>query len=116
MHQFIISLQDSGAPVGSVYIQSVDYVHKNAEYGIFIGDIDARGKGCGTDAAKLMICYSFEYLGLHKLYLRVLADNRAAIRSYEKAGFITEGILRDEIFADGKFHDVIRMSIIKEAQ
>ena len=116
VHQFIITLKDSGASVGSVYIQSVDYVHKNAEYGIFIGDINARGKGCGTDAAKLMIRYSFETLGLHKLYLRVLANNSAAIRSYEKAGFITESIMRDEIFADGKFHDVIRMSIIKEAQ
>jgi len=51
---------------------------------------------------------------LHKLYLRVISDNQRAIRSYEKAGFEIEGVLKDDIFVDGKFCDVTRMAIIRE--
>lgn len=114
VYQFIIHTKETGNPVGSVYIQSVDLTHKNAEYGIFIGEPEAKGKGYGTDAAKLMIQFAFEELKLHKLYLRVLTDNVRAIHSYEKAGFKTEGVLIDEIFVDGRFHDITRMSIIRE--
>ena len=112
--QFIIHLQDSGKAIGSVYMQNIDHVHKNAEYGIFIGDESARGRGCGTDAAKLAVKYAFETLGLHKLYLRVISDNTRAIASYERAGFVVEGNLQDEIFVDGKFCDVTRMAIIRK--
>lgn len=113
-YQFIILLRDSGLPIGSVYIQSINNVHKSAEFGIFIGESAVNSKGCGTDAAKLMIHFALEELGLHKLYLRVLADNQRAIRSYEKAGFVSEGVMRDEIYVDGRFRDVTRMSIIRE--
>lgn len=112
--QFIICLRENDLPIGSVYMQSIDHVHKNAEYGIFIGEEAARGKGCGSDAAKLAVQYAFEELQLHKLYLRVISDNQRAIRSYEHAGFVVEGVMRDEIFVDGKFCDVTRMAIIRE--
>jgi RimJ/RimL family protein N-acetyltransferase len=53
--QFIIYLREGNIPVGSVYMQSIDHKHKNAEYGIFIGEAAARGHGCGTDAARLAV-------------------------------------------------------------
>ena len=111
--QFIIYLCEGDIPVGSVYMQSIDHKHKNAEYGIFIGEEAARGHGCGTDAARLAIKYAFDVLGLHKLYLRVFSDNERAIRSYERAGFVTEGVMRDDVCIDGKFYDVTRMAILK---
>ena len=40
-------------PVGSVYFRDIDRVKKEAEYGIFLGEDDAAGKGYGTEAAKL---------------------------------------------------------------
>ena len=113
--QFIICLQAPHKPIGSVYMQNIDHTHKNAEYGIFIGEADELGKGYGTDAAKLAVRYAFEELKLHKLYLRVLADNERAIRSYQHAGFEIEAIMKDEIYLDGKFCDVTRMAIIQEA-
>lgn len=112
--QFIIYIRESDVPIGSVYLQNINFVHKNAEYGIFIGETEALGHGFGTEAAKLVIRYAFEQLGLHKLYLRVISDNERAIRSYERAGFAVECVMRDEIFVDGGFCDVTRMSIIQE--
>ena len=111
--QFMIVRKDLGEPVGSVYLRDIDRTHNKAEYGIFIGEKDALGRGYGTRAAKLMIRYGFETLGLHKLMLRVLAENIPAIKSYEKAGFVREAYLKDEVFLDGQYKEVVYMAVIK---
>jgi len=110
--QMIICETDTDRPVGSVYIRDIDHTHHKAEYGIFIGEDCARGKGYGTAAAKLMIAYSFEQLKLHRLFLRVYADNQQAIRSYEKAGFEKEAYLRDDVCIDGIYRDIVLMGIL----
>lgn len=111
--QMIICNLASGQPLGSVYIRDIDREHNKAEYGIFIGVPEARGRGIGTAAAKLMLRYCFGEEGLHRVYLRALADNRQAVRSYEKAGFVQEGCLRDDVYIDGKYYDIIWMAAIK---
>ena len=100
--QMIICLKDGDVPVGSVYIRDIDTTHHKGEYGIFIGEAEARGKGIGTRAAKLMTAYAFRELSLHRLFLRVFADNVRAIRSYEKAGFVREAYLRDDVCINGE--------------
>ena len=84
------------------------------EYGIFIGEEDERGKGYGTETVKRMVGYFLHELGFHKLSLRALEWNRAAISGYEKAGFKIEGRMVDEIYADGKYETVIFMAVINE--
>lgn len=101
-----------GKPVGSVYIRDIDHVHHKGEYGIFIGEDSARGRGIGTTAARLMIKYAFDELELHKLFLRVFADNTGALRSYEKAGFQREAYLKDEVCIDGIYRDMVLMAVI----
>lgn len=110
--QMMICEKDTDRPVGSVYIRDIDHQHHKAEYGIFIGEAFARGKGYGTAAARLMIAYSFEKLGLHRLFLRVYGDNQQAIRSYEKAGFEREAYLREDVYIDGKYRDIVLMGIL----
>lgn len=108
--QFIICTGED-EPVGSVYLRDIDETHHKAEYGIFIGNKEALSKGYGTEAAKLMIQYSFEELRLHKLMLRVLAGNIRAKKSYENAGFVQEAYLRDEVYLEDGYKDVILMAI-----
>ena len=107
--QFIICTGED-KPVGSVYLRDIDRIHHKAEYGIFIGEEDALGKGYGTQAAKLMIAYAFSQLKLHKLMLRVLAGNERAKRSYEKAGFVQEAYLKDEVCLEEGYRDEILMA------
>lgn len=110
--QMIICDAATDKPLGSVYIRDIDREHNKAEYGIFIGEDDARGRGVGTAAAKLMLRYCFEEEGLHRVYLRAFTSNLQAIRSYEKAGFIREGLLRDDVRIDGRYCDIQWMAAV----
>ena len=111
--QMMICESGEGPPLGSVYIRDIDRTHNKAEYGIFIGEAAARGRGTGTAAAGLMLRYCFEEEGLHRIYLRALADNVQAVRSYEKAGFRKEALLRDDVRIDGTYRDIIWMAILQ---
>ncbi len=110
--QTIICDSATDKPLGSVYIRDIDRQHNKAEYGIFIGEAEARGRGVGTAAAKLMLRYCFEEAGLHRVYLRVFADNLQAIGSYEKAGFVREGLLRDDVCIDSVYRDIVWMAAV----
>ncbi|MDE6128710.1 MAG: GNAT family N-acetyltransferase [Lachnospiraceae bacterium] len=110
--QMIICEKNGDKKIGSVYIRDIDAVHHKGEYGIFIGEAEARGKGYGTAAALLMKQYAFSELHLHRLFLRVFADNAQAIASYEKAGFVREAYLKDDVCIDGQFRDIVLMAAL----
>jgi len=77
---------------------------------IRIGNRVFQGKGLGTAAVKLLCHYGFADLGLHRIKLQVWETNERAKRAYEKAGFTIEGTMRDAIYIDGKFENVVLMS------
>jgi len=110
--QYII-LNDN-LPIGSVYIRDINYTHKKGEFGIFIGERDFIGKGFGGLATKEILEIAFGKLKLHRIYLRVFPDNISAIKTYEKVGFVKEGLLKDTVFIDGKFKDMLLMAKVKE--
>lgn len=110
--QYIIEEAASGRPVGSVYYRDIDRGNSSAEYGIFIGEDDARGKGYGSETARLFTAFGIRALGLHRISLRVLSGNDQAYKSYEHAGFQREGVARDMVFLDGAYRDVIFMALL----
>lgn len=110
--QLIICDLQTDLPLGSVYIRDIDHKHNKAEYGIFIGEASARGRGIGTAAARLMLQYCFEEEGLHRIYLRAFADNIQAIRSYEKAGFVREGLLVEDVCINGQYRNIVWMACV----
>jgi len=110
--QFMIIEKNTDRSVGSVFIRDVNKEHRKGEFGIFIGEDDVHGIGYGSEAAQLILDYAFNEANLHRIYLRALADNERAIASYKKAGFQLEGILKDDVYVRGEFHDVAWMSII----
>lgn len=97
--------------IGSVYLRDIDKKKGEAEYGIFIGERDALGKGYGTQAAKLMLDYGFETLGLKKIFLRLLADNPRALNSYRKAGFRLIKDKRETVHLEQGVQEVLFMEI-----
>jgi len=81
-------------------------------FGIHIGEEECRGKGYGTEATQLMLSYAFETLNLNRVELGVYDFNKQAIHVYEKAGFIREGIKRQDKFVNGRYADALIYGIL----
>jgi len=108
---------DAGIHIGSVGLHRIDWKDRHAELGIVIGEKTCWGRGYGSDAIRTLLRLAFEEMNLHRVYLRVNADNSRAIRCYEACGFQREGTLRDATFHEGQYHDQLLMSILDpEAQ
>lgn len=114
--QFIMLERETGEAVGSAYLRDIDHIAKKAEYGIFIGEESACGKGYGTEAAGIMISFAFKELGLSKLTLRVLEKNMRAIKSYEKAGFSIIGTRTEQVIINGRSQNLIFMEAIVQEE
>ena len=112
VEQFIIHSTDADMDVGSVYLRDIDRTHRRAEFGICIGEESQMSKGIGSECIRLIVGYGFATLRLHKIFLRVLADNEIARKSYEKAGFMQEAYLKDEVCIRGCYKDLILMRIL----
>lgn len=109
-----IVIKDGDILIGNCGLHQIDWVSRSAIFGIIIGEKEYQDKGYGTEAVLLMLKYAFEILNLNRVELTVYDFNKRAIRCYEKAGFILEGRLRQKIFKDGNYQDVLIMSILKE--
>lgn len=104
---------ERGKLIGHVGLYKIDLVAKKTEYGILLADDDSRGKGYGTKATKTMCDYAFDKLGLHKVTAEVLSENAASIVMFKKCGFSIDGCLRDDVFKNSRYYDVLSMSIIE---
>jgi RimJ/RimL family protein N-acetyltransferase len=100
--------------IGAMGLHDIDPRHRNAWFGITIGDKSAQGKGYGTEATKLILDIAFLTLNLNRVYLYVYEYNERARHVYEKLGFKTEGRLRQDCFWDGRYWDSIVMGILRE--
>ena len=105
--------RETDAHIGVTGIHSINWISRSGEFRVLIGEKDLWGKGYGTETTRLMVAYAFEVLNLHKVWLGVNSEQHAAVRAYEKAGFVREGELRDELYRNGRYHDIVRMSILQ---
>ncbi|KKC30494.1 acetyltransferase [Caldanaerobacter subterraneus subsp. pacificus DSM 12653] len=113
-YSFAIETLEDGKYIGGCGINEIDWKNKVAVVGIFIGDKEYWGKGYGTDAMKVLIRFIFEQMNMNRVELYVYSYNTRAIKSYEKCGFVKEGVLRKRMFRDGRYYDEYVMSILKE--
>jgi RimJ/RimL family protein N-acetyltransferase len=100
--------------VGFVVLHSIKWASQTSELAIAIGLPEYRGKGYGQDALRLILNYAFAELNLYRVGLTVMAYNTAAIKSYERAGFILEGAKRQMVCREGQRHDLLIYGILRD--
>lgn len=112
-NKVIFAIRADDRLVGVVQLIHIDQVHRSAELTISIGEEANRGAGHGTSALEQAIDFAWRDLNLHRVWLRVFANNPRTIRAYEKAGFVHEGVLREAAYIDGRYIDMIAMAILR---
>ena len=110
---YIIEERESATAIGVMSLINIDTKNRNAQCIIDIGEKEYWGKGYGTEALKTLLEYAFLELNLHRVSLRVFSLNEKAIRIYDKLGFVKEGVMRESLYRNGKWHDIIIMGVLK---
>ena len=108
-----ICLCDTNVHIGNVYLTGINYINRTAESHILIGEKDFWGQGYGKEALIEILKYGFEERGLNRIEAHINADNIASLRMHEMCGYKKEGVLRQAIYKNGRFKDVVVMSILK---
>ena len=105
----------TGDFIGIIQLNNIDYISGTAIWGFIIGDKGKQGKGYGKEFSNLILEYSFNVLNLRKIISYVVSFNINSCNLFNKIlGFNKEGVLKNQIFFDGEYHDVNILSLFKE--
>lgn len=88
-----------------------DHQVRTAEYVVMIAP-EARGRGLGSAATRLVLDYAFHVVNVRMVWLKVLSPNVSAVRAYEKAGFRVAGTLREAGYWLGEVCDETIMDVL----
>lgn len=113
---FLIEVQqeeNTWVGVGNCGFFNINWRIRSAEVGIFIGEKRFWGQGLGTKVMRLLIQIGFDTLNLNRIRLDIYETNPRTIRTYEKVGFMYEGRQRQSIYQNGRYADVLQMSILR---
>ena len=76
---FAVEDIDDDGLVGFVFLNNIDLINRQAKLGTVLGNRKKWGKGFGTDSSKLICDYGMKMLGLHRIWVEILSDNKASI-------------------------------------
>lgn len=110
--RFAIETKD-GVHIGNCGLHQGRPEDRHTELGIAICEKEYWGRGYGTDVMMTLVRFAFEQMNLNKVTLGVFEFNERGQNTYRKVGFVEEGHAREEIYRDGRYWDVIRMSILR---
>lgn len=110
---FVIENLESSTEVGICQLETIDWVHRNAELRILIGNPDYRGRGLGSEAIRLLCEFGFNDLNLHRIHLQVFAKDTGAIVAHEELGFKEDGKHTTAANIDEGFVEAVSMTLRK---
>ena len=99
--------------IGHCGLYYINWVNRVAEFTAYIGDLDYRSGGFGSDSLRTLFKYGFEQLNLNKIWCEVY-DNNEAIKIYKHLGFVSEGTLRQHVYKNGVYYDAHILSLLRE--
>ena len=107
------AIVEGDAVVGLVqYGEEPDADYRHAWIDVFL-EPRRHGRGLGTDAVRTLAEHLIRERGHHRVTIDPAAENAAAVRSYEKAGFEPVGVMRKAWRGpDGVWHDVLLMELV----
>jgi len=112
-HKMVFAILEDGKHIGNCAIQDIHYQNESAEISWMIGDKRYWGKGIGTMCGKSMLAHCFSWYHLHRVWLGTSALNVAMNKIAINLGMTKVGTLRQALYADNIYQDVIQYDILK---
>jgi len=109
---FGIEYIENNILIGITMLKDINMINRSAEFAIYIGNKEYRGKGLSKEASIVTLKFGFKKLGLKRISLKVIEKNETAINLYKTIGFSQEGLLRNSVYKNGKFLNEIAFSIL----
>ncbi len=99
-------------PIGTCGFHKWQAQHRRAEIGY---DLEPRSwhQGLMREALHAAIGYGFAQMRLHRIEAMVAPANTASLRLLERLGFQREGVLRQNTFQGGAFHDHLLLALLQ---
>lgn len=111
-NNIVFAIRDENSVlIGTCKLYNISTIHRNAEIAIRIGE-EFQGKGYGTKAISNLIQIAFDDYNLHRLYAYIHEDNTASIKSFSKSGMQVESVMKECVFVNGKYKNLVVVSII----
>jgi RimJ/RimL family protein N-acetyltransferase len=108
-----VNTHDKGV-VGHIELNDIDMRNNSATVcRVLVGEPSLRGRGIGIQMLRRVLQIGFDGLGLHRIDLVVFDFNNAAIKCYEKVGFVKEGHLRESRRIGNEYWSLYQMSILE---
>ncbi|MBY6036680.1 GNAT family N-acetyltransferase [Fictibacillus nanhaiensis] len=106
-HNFRLGIENmDGELVGSISTDKCDPRNGTFSYGVSIFR-EYWKQGYASEAIKVVLRYFFDELRYQKVNASVYSFNEGSISLHNRLGFTQEGCLRNMIYTDGKYHDVL---------
>ncbi|TYR81598.1 GNAT family N-acetyltransferase [Priestia megaterium] len=112
-HAFAVVNEQTEEVIGHISLAYIDYYNKTGRIGRVLLKEEERGKGYCYQMFEKTLTFGFEELQLHRISLGVFDFNVKAIQSYERIGFVREGLMRDVKLVDGQYWNIIEMSMLE---
>ncbi|MBC8180786.1 GNAT family N-acetyltransferase [candidate division KSB1 bacterium] len=109
---FAIVSQENNQLLGAIGLSSIKQEFENAEMGYWIGK-EFWNKGYCTEAARVVLKYGFEELGLNRIHANHFGSNPVSGKIMQKIGMTYEGCMRQHIKKWDKFEDAVLYGILK---
>ncbi len=112
-YKYIIEIPNVGA-VGLVGLENIDWRNRSFQVPIKLKKGKFSMQGIGIDAHIAMLRYGFDELQMYRAWANTLEYNQAALNMQKRCGYIVEGRNRSAIYKNGKYHDLILASILRD--
>jgi aminoglycoside 6'-N-acetyltransferase len=109
-----LTIEVDGAVAGLIqFSEELEPKYRHASIDLFL-DPAWHGRGLGTEAVRQLVRHLVEDRGHHRITIDPAAANAAAIRSYEKVGFRSVGVMRRAERDPGGsgWHDSLLMELV----
>lgn len=106
------AIEANDAFIGTIGLRDIDRRSQHGWLAIIL-DSARLGQGYGRDAISTLLRWAFEIHNLRRISLETWATNERALRCYRAVGFVDEGRMRELMWVDGRYVDVVQMGILR---